>query len=968
MDSAIQANELSNYNFSDLGFPDIYINDDSYITLNKKFHFEFFNKERLIDILENESFYKKKMRKSCFSEEDYNPFYNVGIYLKQSKKYSQTLNKIKVNYTRKKGRLFANKSLSLQSLPREVRGTIAGDIYYDIDIKNCHPVIMKFICEKLDICNSYITDYVNDRDGVIELSGDDYEITKIFILKKLNGCSEPCEFENPMFHEWIEGYEEEVKVLTEKLCELYPQLYEEIRKEKIGKGKVWNIKGSIISIIFCSIENYLLHIMVDYFKQCEVIDESSGCVLCFDGIMVLKEKIQTEYELKNHIKNIENIYSSIGIDIKIQEKPMVSMANDQKVRKKVQYQYEYEDMCSDSGSEIDSGSEVDLNEIKAHRERIHEKEKKVKEEEKERRIKKKEEKLAGKKQIEEIESKYSMKSASKAEKISKTSKVGKAGKISKASKVSKVSKVGKKTYHPLTVELISILLNIKNSGLITDKSLADLYAKYAKDNVKIIKKNEGYSWENNKWCNLDHDSMKDLVPELFEIPCCEIMEHIRELISNSSGELEGYYRRIYNNFKKTYQKINSHAGMKNIFNIASSKRKELYCEVDIFDTNPNLIGFNNGVYDLEKDIFRPIKKEDYITMTTGYDYRLPTTEENDMWIDYIEKVMPYSEERDFLLRVLSSCLRGETLENFIMLLGKGRNSKDTLITSNLREVLGDYYRLGSISVLTKELEQNNGSSNTEIANMSKKRVIVYTEPSKYCSLRASNIKKITGSRQITARKLYSSIDNDCYLQGTHILLSQEEATIDNADHAVACRLLKIPFRSQFRTQDVLDKLPENTEHFYLVNSYYKSAEFMNYIKYAFLNNLITSYREFKNDGYIINRIPTSIKNLTKEFLDECDEFKTWFDENYIITKDSSKFLKVKDIYNSYKRSELFFNLSKYNKRKTTYKSFQKTLKSNPELSPFLKDRKVIGKVNYKNILVSYIEIEIDEIDDEEYSN
>ena len=418
------------------------------------------------------------------------------------------------------------------------------------------------------------------------------------------------------------------------------------------------------------------------------------------------------------------------------------------------------------------------------------------------------------------------------------------------------------------------------------------------------------------------------------------------------------------NFNKTYRNINTFKSMKAIFNLASSQTESLYCKFDIFDMNPDLLGFDNGVYDLKKDEFRPIRKEDYITMTTGYDYREATTEEYELWFNYIKKVMPYAEEREFLMRVLSSCLRGETLENFIMLLGKGRNSKDTLITSNLKTVMGDYYRLASLSVLTKELEQTTGSANTELANMSKKRVVIYTEPSKYNNLRGSNIKRLTGSRQITARRLYSSIDNNCSLQGTHILLSQEEASIDNADNAIACRLLKIPFRAQFRTQEVLDKLPEGTKNYYLVNSFYKSDKFIEDVKYAFINRLLEAYRSFKKDGYIIRNIPATIKDLTREFLDDCDEFKTWFNEEYVRVEDVGKFVRIKSIFAKYKQSDLYSNLSKFNKRKCTFSKFVKTLNGNPDLLPYIKERKSINNKDYRNILINYTEREDEDSDNE----
>ena len=46
------------------------------------------------------------------------------------------------------GRVYATKSLSLGSIRKEVRHTLVKDIYVDIDIENCHPMILRQVCKK----------------------------------------------------------------------------------------------------------------------------------------------------------------------------------------------------------------------------------------------------------------------------------------------------------------------------------------------------------------------------------------------------------------------------------------------------------------------------------------------------------------------------------------------------------------------------------------------------------------------------------------------------------------------------------------------------------------------------------------------------------------------------------------------------------------------------------------------------
>lgn len=41
---------------------------------------------------------------------------------------------------------------------------------------------------------------------------------------------------------------------------------------------------------------------------------------------------------------------------------------------------------------------------------------------------------------------------------------------------------------------------------------------------------------------------------------------------------------------------------------------------DMFDNNLDLIGFENGVYDLKNNNFRQMVNTDYISMSTGWDF------------------------------------------------------------------------------------------------------------------------------------------------------------------------------------------------------------------------------------------------------------------------------------------------------------------------------------------------------------
>ena len=117
--------------------------------------------------------------KHNFREESEQRLKNMNIdpltlfkkYVAKSKKGSKKgTKKINVSYKQNNniGRLFACGSLSLQTLPREIRHTIANEYYYDIDISNCHPVLICQYAKSKNLKCKYIQLYIDNRDILFE--------------------------------------------------------------------------------------------------------------------------------------------------------------------------------------------------------------------------------------------------------------------------------------------------------------------------------------------------------------------------------------------------------------------------------------------------------------------------------------------------------------------------------------------------------------------------------------------------------------------------------------------------------------------------------------------------------------------------------------------------------------------------------------------------------------------------------
>jgi phage/plasmid-associated DNA primase len=264
-------------------------------------------------IAENGEIFKNLMRADKRLEftlgENYDPssiFSMAKDYLNLSKNGI-----VNVKYIQKKGvgRYFAVKSMSLQSITRQIRQTIAQDYYIDIDMKNCHPNILLFICKNLKINCDILRKYCNDREGFFNENNITKDIGKQIMLSIINGGTRDFKkLENPT-DELIEFYEDEMPNIHNRICSKFKELFKEHEKKRKGNGKNYNHKASFMNHILCDIESKILNVMDEYFGT------DKNAILCFDGIMLPSGP---KYNLEECEKVI---YDKLKINIKLDIKP-----------------------------------------------------------------------------------------------------------------------------------------------------------------------------------------------------------------------------------------------------------------------------------------------------------------------------------------------------------------------------------------------------------------------------------------------------------------------------------------------------------------------------------------------------------------------------------------------------------------------------------------------------------------------
>nr|QFG74308.1 MAG: D5 N terminal like protein [Megaviridae environmental sample] len=207
-------------------------------------------------------------------------------------------------------------------------------------------------------------------------------------------------------------------------------------------------------------------------------------------------------------------------------------------------------------------------------------------------------------------------------------------------------------------------------------------------------------------------------------------------------------------FNKIAQKLMDISFKKKII----EESKNLFLDdmfLDKLDENYNLIGFENGVYDLKAKKFRAGHPDDYISLSTKNKFH--------NWSDknpyskpiknFFEQVLVNENVRKFFLQRISTCMSGENREEkFYFCTGSGSNGK-SLTFQLVSDALGEYYLSCPITIITKKRNASNAAS-PELARLKGARAGIFQEPGHQEEINIGIFKELTGNDKIMVRGLY----------------------------------------------------------------------------------------------------------------------------------------------------------------------------------------------------------------------
>lgn len=336
--------------------------------------------------------------------------------------------------------------------------------------------------------------------------------------------------------------------------------------------------------------------------------------------------------------------------------------------------------------------------------------------------------------------------------------------------------------------------------------------------------------------------------------------------------------------------------------------------INNLDTNNFLIGFNNGVYDLENGTFRDGHPEDFISKTVGYEFD-PEITFNSVETQYVLRVLcqilPIEPVREYFLKVLASCLFGGNVDQsfWICQNSEGANGK-TVLMEYMLNVLGSddegYANKLNVAILLQK-RPDGQSASPELAKLKGKRFTYCEEPDQGSELNVGIMKELTGGGMITARFLNK---NSMQFKNTtkFFMLCNDLPRISSDDQGTWRRVKNVRFPSRFVHRD--NKVPYEVQyppgsHHYPRDDSLPDELNQNY-RMPMMALLIHYYNTFlksnSNDAKKkVNSIsvPHEVEEASRQYMRTQDILRAWIEQNLEIKEGSQ--LRARDIRDSFRQ-------------------------------------------------------------------
>ena len=423
----------------------------------------------------------------------------------------------------------------------------------------------------------------------------------------------------------------------------------------------------------------------------------------------------------------------------------------------------------------------------------------------------------------------------------------------------------------------------------TYKIAKSFHAKYSdKFACSSAKSNLWWEFKNHRWNRIeDAYSIKILLSEEFQNDYRADIIDLNIRATKSSGIEKDQIQARISAVNKIIERLMNIDFKKKIIEEAKSLFLEPKFDEKL-DSNINIIGFENGVYDLEQNIFRDGHPDDFISLSTKNNY-IKFSENMPYYkqiVKFFSEVLPNEKVRKYFIQALCTCLSGDTKEEKLYILtGSGSNGK-SLTMDLMYASLGDYYMSCPITIITRKRGQSNETS-PEKVRMRGKRCGVFQETDDGDKINVGVMKEFTGGDKVLVRDLFKGANEmiEFKPQMKYFLTCNQLPEVPSNDDGTWRRLRVIEFGSRF-----IDSPDPNKSNEFKINTSMKQ-NIQNWTS-TFVSYLIHIYKnEYKGINYL--KEPEEVMASTNQYKLQNDYYTEYCLDRLTITNDpKNKIQKV----------------------------------------------------------------------------
>jgi len=296
----------------------------------------------------------------------------------------------------------------------------------------------------------------------------------------------------------------------------------------------------------------------------------------------------------------------------------------------------------------------------------------------------------------------------------------------------------------------------------------------------------------------------------------------------------------------------------------------------------SIIGFNNGVYDLETGEFRDGRPEDFVSFSTGLDYiEYNANDPNIQGIQsYLAQVLTKPEVREYVTKLFASFLHGTLRDQkFYIWTGSGSNSKSKLLELFMSS-FGDYCCVFPISMLTSKRVASN-AANSELALAKGKRFALMSEPENDERINVGLMKELSGGDRIIARRMYHE-PVEFNPKFKMVLACNKLPVVPSDDGGTWRRIRVVEFTSKFVENPTAEnEFPIDVDF---------SQNIQRWRPY-FISLLLEYYKIYKIEGL---REPEDVLRVTREYKRQNDHLADFV--FHCVEKKEDAFLSLNETY------------------------------------------------------------------------